>query len=103
MGIMNCKVHGRTGFVQTCAHVRQDIDSGRIPTGHKRTFQSAMFVCQDCFDSPAFQQFARLAELPRKETVDVTDEELEAWEAACEVVRGGRCICAHCFEALLES
>jgi hypothetical protein len=47
MGITICKTHGRAGFVETCAHVAEQIDDRKRPSGRRLFLLPVrLFVCK---------------------------------------------------------
>lgn len=99
MGIMICKTHGRVGFVETCQHVAQQIDSGKIPAGHRFTNLVDLLICDECYDRFGFEQFSDLAKLPPEESAKMDDSRWQAFEAAYEAVKGRR---SHCLKCVAE-
>ena len=99
---MICKTHGRVGFVEICSHVAKELGRGKMPNGHRQAIIGNLFICNDCFDTLGFQNFASLAELPLEQIVEVTDGRLEAYEAAYKAIAGRRVFCLKCL-AEIES
>jgi len=103
MGITICETHGRIGFVETCSHVAQEVDAGRVPNGHRLKLMGVLFVCDECFNSLGFERFASLAELPLEEMISVEDGRMEAYEETYEAIEGRRMFCAKCLSELEAS
>jgi hypothetical protein len=102
MGITICETHERSGFLETCPHVAEEIDHGRVPRDHRFGLMGYLFVCDDCFNAFGFQSFASLAELPLEDIIDVTDGRLEAYEKAYDAIEGRRMFCLKCIAELEE-
>ena len=100
MGIMICKIHGRVGLVETCAHIAKQIDDGKRPHGRRFTILGELFVCNECFDSLGFERFISLADLPLDESVKIVDGRWEAFEKAYATIEGRRLFCVECFAEL---
>ena len=60
MGILICKTHGATGFVETCSHVASELDRKNVPNCHRVSFLTDLFLCDDCFTSYEFERFASI-------------------------------------------
>lgn len=100
MGIMRCKIHGRVGFVEACAHIAKQIDTQKLPNCHRLTIMGNIFVCDDCFNSLGFERFASLASLPLAEVIKLDDGRIEAFEAAYDRIEGRRAFCLSCVAEL---
>ena len=100
MGIMMCDKHGRVGFVEVCSHVAKDLKGGFVPNGYRLTIMGSLFVCDDCFKSLGFAQFASLEAVPLEQAIAIRDGRWEAFEVAYRSLPGRQAFCGECFREL---
>jgi hypothetical protein len=97
MGIMICETHGRVGFVETCSHVAKQIDDCEAPSGPRLAILGDLLVCDECFHSLGFEQFASLS---LETELEGDDARWEAFLAAYDAVEGRRAYCLKCVAEL---